>query len=335
MRHEPHKLVEGCLIAGECWGGGALGGPGPGRLGRGGYPLFGAQRHQRRRPLRPHGSPPTGRCPPQRTHPKHATPKGVGMRARAGYIYIRGEFVNERRAVQRAIDEAYQAGFLGKNACGSGYDFDLMVRPRSGLASIDRASGEPVDRGLTGRACLPPRSGHPAAGRHRAPAFRRSSPCHLRAPRHNPTPRSCTTAPAPTSAARRRRSSSRWRESRWVLWGPIQGKRVPKRPPLALLPAPIPRRGRADASPPTRSPCARPRAARPPQPPTPTPRAGQAAPQAAVPRQRRPLRLPQHRHQRGDRGRVPHHPAPRPRVVRVHGAEEQQRHQAVLHQRPR
>lgn len=54
------------------------------------------------------------------------------MRARAGYIYIRGEFVNERRAVQRAIDEAYAAGFLGKNACGSGYDFDLMVRGGEG-----------------------------------------------------------------------------------------------------------------------------------------------------------------------------------------------------------
>jgi NADH dehydrogenase (ubiquinone) flavoprotein 1 len=49
------------------------------------------------------------------------------MRARAGYIYIRGEFVNERLSVQRAIDEAYASGFLGKNACGTGYDFDLMV----------------------------------------------------------------------------------------------------------------------------------------------------------------------------------------------------------------
>lgn len=38
-----------------------------------------------------------------------------------------GEFVNERLAVQRAIDEAYAKGYLGKNACGSGYDFDLMV----------------------------------------------------------------------------------------------------------------------------------------------------------------------------------------------------------------
>ena len=49
------------------------------------------------------------------------------MRARAGYIYIRGEFVNERLAVQRAIDEAYAKGFLGADACGSGYAFDLML----------------------------------------------------------------------------------------------------------------------------------------------------------------------------------------------------------------
>lgn len=40
-----------------------------------------------------------------------------------------GEFVNERLAVMRAIDEAYASGFLGRNACGSGYDFDLQVRP--------------------------------------------------------------------------------------------------------------------------------------------------------------------------------------------------------------
>ena len=57
---------------------------------------------------------------------------GVGMRARAGYIYIRGEFVNERRAVQRAIDEAYAKGFLGADACGSGYAFDLMLHYGAG-----------------------------------------------------------------------------------------------------------------------------------------------------------------------------------------------------------
>uniref|UniRef100_A0A6T6MGI2 NADH dehydrogenase [ubiquinone] flavoprotein 1, mitochondrial n=1 Tax=Timspurckia oligopyrenoides TaxID=708627 RepID=A0A6T6MGI2_9RHOD len=52
---------------------------------------------------------------------------GVAMSARAAYIYIRGEFINERHALQKAVDEAYAAGFLGKNACGSGVDFDVYV----------------------------------------------------------------------------------------------------------------------------------------------------------------------------------------------------------------
>ncbi|TMV51808.1 NADH-quinone oxidoreductase subunit F, partial [Thioclava sp. BHET1] len=47
------------------------------------------------------------------------------MGAHAAYIYIRGEYIRERESLQRAIDEAYDAGFLGKNACGSGWDFDL------------------------------------------------------------------------------------------------------------------------------------------------------------------------------------------------------------------
>ena len=67
MRHDPHTLVEGCLIA------------------------------------------------------------GFGMGANAGYIYIRGEFIREKEALQVAIDEAYDAGYLGKNAAGSGWDFDLYL----------------------------------------------------------------------------------------------------------------------------------------------------------------------------------------------------------------
>ncbi len=35
--------------------------------------------------------------------------------------------MNERNALQRALDEAYDKGFLGKDACGSGYDFDLNI----------------------------------------------------------------------------------------------------------------------------------------------------------------------------------------------------------------
>ncbi len=57
---------------------------------------------------------------------------GFAMRARAAYIYIRGEFYNEAQAVQHAIDEAYAAGFLGKNACKSGYDFDVYLHRGAG-----------------------------------------------------------------------------------------------------------------------------------------------------------------------------------------------------------
>jgi NADH-quinone oxidoreductase subunit F len=57
---------------------------------------------------------------------------GFAMRARAGYIYIRGEFIQETSVLERAVAEAYEAGFLGKNACGSGYDFDLFVHRGAG-----------------------------------------------------------------------------------------------------------------------------------------------------------------------------------------------------------
>jgi NADH-quinone oxidoreductase subunit F len=57
---------------------------------------------------------------------------GFAMRARAGYIYIRGEFIRECQALERAVAEAYDAGLLGKNAAGSGYDFDLFVHRGAG-----------------------------------------------------------------------------------------------------------------------------------------------------------------------------------------------------------
>jgi NADH-quinone oxidoreductase subunit F len=72
LRHEPHKLIEGCLIA------------------------------------------------------------GFSMGAHTGYIYIRGEYFNEARHLQTAIDEAYAAGLLGKNAAGSGWDFDLYIHRGAG-----------------------------------------------------------------------------------------------------------------------------------------------------------------------------------------------------------
>jgi len=54
------------------------------------------------------------------------------MGANACYIYIRGEFIREREALQRAIDECYDAGLLGKNAAKSGWDFDLYLSHGAG-----------------------------------------------------------------------------------------------------------------------------------------------------------------------------------------------------------
>ena len=93
MRHEPHKLVEGCLIAGSAMG------------------------------------------------------------CTAGYIYIRGEFVREAERLQIAIDEAYEAGLIGKDACGSGYDYELHLHRGAGayicgeetalLESLEGNKGQP------------------------------------------------------------------------------------------------------------------------------------------------------------------------------------------------
>ncbi len=55
-----------------------------------------------------------------------------GMGAHAAYIYIRGEFYHEAVALQKAIDEAYEAGLLGKNAAGTGWDFDLYLHRGAG-----------------------------------------------------------------------------------------------------------------------------------------------------------------------------------------------------------
>ncbi len=57
---------------------------------------------------------------------------GWATQSDASYIYIRGEFVDAARAIRKAIDEAYAAGFLGKNIQGSGWDFDMYVHLGAG-----------------------------------------------------------------------------------------------------------------------------------------------------------------------------------------------------------
>ncbi len=93
MRHDPHKLIEGCLIG------------------------------------------------------------GFAIGAVAAYIYIRGEFRQEGDNLEFAIQEARDAGLLGKNACGSGYDFDVFVHRGAGayicgeetalIESLEGKKGQP------------------------------------------------------------------------------------------------------------------------------------------------------------------------------------------------
>ncbi len=78
---------------------------------------------------------------------------GYAMRAVAAYIYIRGEFYNEAMALQKAIDEAYKAKLIGKDACGSGYNFDVYLHRGAGayicgeetaqLQSLEGKKGQP------------------------------------------------------------------------------------------------------------------------------------------------------------------------------------------------
>ena len=72
MRHDPHTLIEGCLIA------------------------------------------------------------SFAIGSHACYIYIRGEYIREREALQAAIHEAYDAGLLGRNAARSGWDFDIHLHHGAG-----------------------------------------------------------------------------------------------------------------------------------------------------------------------------------------------------------
>ncbi|KAG1504425.1 hypothetical protein G6F47_001794 [Rhizopus delemar] len=78
---------------------------------------------------------------------------GSAMKANAAYIYIRGEFYQEATHLQTAINEAYEAGLIGKNACGSGYDFDVYIHRGAGayicgeetslIESIEGKQGKP------------------------------------------------------------------------------------------------------------------------------------------------------------------------------------------------
>ena len=78
---------------------------------------------------------------------------GFAMRARAAYIYIRGEYIREAEVLQAAIDEAYNKRLIGQNACGSDVDFDVFMHRGAGayicgeetamLESLEGKKGQP------------------------------------------------------------------------------------------------------------------------------------------------------------------------------------------------
>ncbi|MBT4989321.1 MAG: NADH-quinone oxidoreductase subunit NuoF [Rickettsiales bacterium] len=70
-------------------------------------------------------------------HEPHKVIEGSFIASRAigahtCYIYIRGEYYNEYLALQNAVDEAYSDGLIGKNACGTGWDFDVYIQRGAG-----------------------------------------------------------------------------------------------------------------------------------------------------------------------------------------------------------
>ena len=69
------------------------------------------------------------------------------------YIYVRGEFATEIKILKNAIDEAYKNGLIGKNACNSGWNFDIFLHLGAGayvcgeetalIESIEGKKGQP------------------------------------------------------------------------------------------------------------------------------------------------------------------------------------------------
>lgn len=71
------------------------------------------------------------------THIPHALIEGMivssfALGANVSYIYVRGEMMPQIRILEKAIAEAKNAGFLGKNILGSGYDLELYVHTGGG-----------------------------------------------------------------------------------------------------------------------------------------------------------------------------------------------------------
>ncbi len=75
------------------------------------------------------------------------------IRSKSCYIYIRGEFHEGARVLNKAVDEAYAAGYVGKNILGTGVDVEIVVHRGAGsyecgeetalLESLEGKRGQP------------------------------------------------------------------------------------------------------------------------------------------------------------------------------------------------
>jgi len=57
------------------------------------------------------------------------------------FLYIRGEFVYGSKVLNKAVAEAYERGYLGKNILGSGFDLDMIVHRGAGAYICGEETG--------------------------------------------------------------------------------------------------------------------------------------------------------------------------------------------------
>jgi NADH-quinone oxidoreductase subunit F len=83
------------------------------------------------------GEPGTCKDRPIMEKPPHLLLEGIAItcyaiRAKIAYIYVRGEYYTAMDVLEKAIDEAYKAGLLGKRILGKEFDLDVYVHPGAG-----------------------------------------------------------------------------------------------------------------------------------------------------------------------------------------------------------
>src|SRR6201986_3773586 len=65
---------------------------------------------------------------------------GLSVQSKMGFIYLRGEYRYLLQIMERAVAQAYQKGFLGKNIFGSGIDFDIVTQTGAGAYEVGEES---------------------------------------------------------------------------------------------------------------------------------------------------------------------------------------------------